>query len=266
MAKDFYYQVMGEVFGPLTGIELRERAVAGDVTTDTLVRVEADGEWVYARRLKNLFDKLGRPIPHEQLAPSPLGSDIFHEVEHGVPPELLLLALSFAARAHEGQKRKDGQTPYIAHPMRVTTILHAGFGVTDPEVLAAAALHDVIEDTTTDHDDLVKHFGKRVATMVATLTKDKRLPEEEREEVYLHALGQAQVDVQLCKLADAYDNLLDAAGLPKKEQNKLVRKANRLLDEFSPNFPKEWSHSLDLLRSLVEKGGGLIRPHADADS
>ena len=70
MAKEFFYQVMGEVFGPITGVDLRERAADGDVTTDTLVRIGTDGEWVHARRLKNLFDDGGRAITHEEVMKS----------------------------------------------------------------------------------------------------------------------------------------------------------------------------------------------------
>ena len=54
MAKKFFYQVMGDVFGPIAGIDLREKAVAGDVTPDTLVKVGDAGDWVHARRLSNL--------------------------------------------------------------------------------------------------------------------------------------------------------------------------------------------------------------------
>src|SRR5436190_896130 len=91
---------------------------------------------------------------------------------------MLLEAISFAARKHQGQLRKDDRTPYFAHPVRVMMIVRDRWGITDPEVLAAAVLHDTIEDTTTDYDDVVKRFGPRVAQLVALLTKDKRLPEE----------------------------------------------------------------------------------------
>ena len=90
--------------------------------------------------------------------------------------DLLLAAISFAARAHQGHFRKDGETPYIAHPLRVMAVASLLFGVTDMETLMAAVLHDTIEDTKTDHDDLSQQFGSRVADYVAALSKDKRLP------------------------------------------------------------------------------------------
>src|SRR3954462_381480 len=82
---------------------------------------------------------------------------------------LLLEAASFAARAHRHQLRKDGQTPYAAHPFRVCLVVPHVFGLDDPDFLAAALLHDTIEDTTTDFDDLEKAFGPRIAGWVAAL-------------------------------------------------------------------------------------------------
>src|SRR5947207_14097454 len=87
----------------------------------------------------------------------------------------LLSAASFAARAHRHQLRKDNQTPYAAHPFRVCLIVRHVFGFDDPKALAAALLHDTIEDTTTDRDDLIEQFGAEVAEWVAALTKDNRL-------------------------------------------------------------------------------------------
>src|SRR6516164_8624025 len=99
-------------------------------------------------------------------------------------PPALLDAVAFAARAHRTQIRKDGQTPYVSHVFRVCLIARHVFGVSDPRVLTAAVLHDTVEDTTTDFDDVAEHFGAEVASWVAALSKDKRLGEEEREEKY----------------------------------------------------------------------------------
>src|SRR6516165_2969152 len=93
----------------------------------------------------------------------------------------LLAAISFAARAHQGQLRKDGRTPYASHVFRVCLIVRQIFGVDDTSVLMAAALHDTVEDTTTDYDDLKDEFGAEIAGWVADLSKDKRLPDAERE-------------------------------------------------------------------------------------
>src|SRR3990172_7343510 len=134
--------------------------------------------------------------------------------------QLVLRAISFAARAHEGHRRKDGATPYAAHPCRVLTILGLVFGVDDPEVLAAAVLHDTLEDTRTDWDDLAEQFSPRVAGIVAALSKDKRLAEPDREAEYLAAIRGSGVEVQLCKLADTLDNLIESHTLPAAARAK----------------------------------------------
>jgi guanosine-3',5'-bis(diphosphate) 3'-pyrophosphohydrolase len=114
----------------------------------------------------------------------------------------LLEAISFAARAHQGQLRKDGRTPYASHVFRVCLIVRQIFGVDDASVLTAAVLHDTIEDTTTDYDELKDEFGAEVAGWVADLSKDKRLPDEEREKAYEAQLAKAAWQVKICKLAD----------------------------------------------------------------
>src|SRR5262245_6072982 len=114
----------------------------------------------------------------------------------------LLEAAAFAARAHQGQIRKDGRTPYISHPFRVCLVIRTVFGIDDPEVLTAALLHDTIEDTTTDYDDIIEHFGANVANWVKALTKDKRLEDDEREEIYVGALIAGGWQVHVLKLAD----------------------------------------------------------------
>src|SRR5438105_11110404 len=98
--------------------------------------------------------------------------------------QLFLEAIAFAARAHQGQLRKDGQTPYVSHVFRVCLVLREVFGVADLRVLTAAVLHDTLEDTTTDFDDLAEQFGADVAAWVAALSKDKREPHDVREEAY----------------------------------------------------------------------------------
>ena len=103
----------------------------------------------------------------------------------------LLDAVAFASRAHRHQLRKDNQTPYVSHVLRVALIVRQVFDIADERVLTAAVLHDTVEDTTTDFDDLQEHFGAEIAGWVALLSKDKRLPEPEREEAYQDGLAKA---------------------------------------------------------------------------
>lgn len=163
----------------------------------------------------------------------------------------LLKAISFAAQRHQGQMRKDKATPYVAHPMRVATLLTQEFGVRDPDVLCAALLHDTIEDTTTDRDDLTKEFGAKVAGWVALLTKDKRLPEDERERKYFDGLAGACVEVKLCKLGDTLDNLLDVKSLEREKQEKALGKARHLVELFAPGWPEEWARAMERVRQAI---------------
>lgn len=138
-------------------------------------------------------------------------------------------AAALAARLHQHQKRKDGATPYIAHPCRVVLTVTEVFDEHDPVILAAALLHDTIEDTPADYDDLAEAVGTAVADLVAALTKDMRIPECEREQAYEAQLAAAPWQARLIKLADVYDNLWDSvtSKTPVKVEDK-VRMALRL--------------------------------------
>jgi len=134
-------------------------------------------------------------------------------------------AASFAARHHLHQVRRDGKTPYASHPFRVALTLRHVFEIADPVALTAALLHDVIEDTTVDYDDLAEEFGTEVAAIVAALSKDARMPEPERERAYDEQLSRADWRAKAIKLADVYDNHCDASAETKKTFVDKVRRA-----------------------------------------
>jgi len=81
-------------------------------------------------------------------------------------------------------------------------------------------LHDTIEDTTTDFEDILDRFGEQVAVNVAALTKNMALREEEREATYDAQLLKSNWQVKLIKLADVYDNLHDIAEFPEARREK----------------------------------------------
>jgi len=132
-------------------------------------------------------------------------------------------AAAFAARAHRNQLRKDGVTPYVAHPYRVALTVRDVFQCDDEIALAAALLHDVIEDCDVDYDEVAERFGDEVARCVAALSKDMRLPEAEREPAYDEGLRRADWRAKLIKLADQYDNLCDLTGSVEKALEKCGR-------------------------------------------
>jgi guanosine-3',5'-bis(diphosphate) 3'-pyrophosphohydrolase len=150
-----------------------------------------------------------------------------HERDPDIRP--LLEAVALAARAHEGQLRKDGRTPYVSHVVRVCLIVRHVFEVEDPAVLTAAVLHDTIEDTTTDFDDIAEQFNEQIAGWVADLSKDKRLKDEPREEAYEDRLRKAGWQVRVCKLADIYDNLSDMGTAHPSGRQKVLKRARHYL-------------------------------------
>jgi guanosine-3',5'-bis(diphosphate) 3'-pyrophosphohydrolase len=166
---------------------------------------------------------------------------------------LLLEAIAFAARAHQGQLRKDGRTPYVSHVFRVCLMVRQVFGVEDASVLTAAVLHDTVEDTTTDFDDLEKQFGSEIAGWVSALSKDKRLPEAEREKAYENQLAQSPWQVKVCKLADIYDNLMDSIHMPDDKRRRTIGNAHRYLGALKSNLPEEARRPWDIVSSLLAK-------------
>jgi GTP diphosphokinase / guanosine-3',5'-bis(diphosphate) 3'-diphosphatase len=123
-------------------------------------------------------------------------------------------AILFAAKCHSGQYRKDGRTPYINHPIEVMhLLLHTG-NVTSNEILVAAVLHDVVEDTTVTEHELEEKFGKKVAALVSELTDDKHLPKEERKRLQLHTAHLLSPDARVIRISDKICNIYDILYAP----------------------------------------------------
>jgi len=164
----------------------------------------------------------------------------------------LLEAASFAARSHQGQLRKDKQTPYVSHPFRVCLIVRDLFGFDDLRMLMAALLHDVIEDTNTDFDDVAEKFGPEVAQWAAALSKDKRLPDDRREDAYMQALRAAPWQVHVCKLADVLDNLSDSAKLGSNP-GRTVERATFYYEGLRQGAAPELQRPLALVSQALER-------------
>lgn len=130
----------------------------------------------------------------------------------------VLDALEFASRAHKGQRRDEG-TAYIIHPIRVGIILLESVGTWDSDVVAAALLHDVVEDCGVRLRTIQVHFGRRVGHFVNALTRRKNGRETESEKEMhkrqkLAALAREPLEIRLIKCADILDNLRCAADVP----------------------------------------------------
>lgn len=124
---------------------------------------------------------------------------------------LLNKAIVFATSAHEGQLRKGTQIPYILHPLESAAIV--GTMTTNDEIIAAAVLHDVVEDTNTTVEQIKEHFGDRVAALVASESEDKRenLSAEStwkiRKQETIDHLKTAPIEVKMITLGDKLSNI-----------------------------------------------------------
>jgi (p)ppGpp synthase/HD superfamily hydrolase len=127
------------------------------------------------------------------------------------------------------------------------------FGFDDPRMLITALLHDTIEDTTTDFDDLAERFGNEIAQWVAYLSKDKRLQEDEREQAYIAGLKKAPWQVQICKLADLYDNLTDLPRQPADKQARSLKRYEQYFEELRPSAAPEAQKPIALVQALLDE-------------
>jgi len=168
------------------------------------------------------------------------------------------LAISFASRHHRHHLRKDKRTPYSAHVFRVMMTVRDLFGCDDPETLCAAVLHDTIEDTPVDFDDIEGAFGTGVAEIVAALTKNMLMREDRREADYDQRLAGADWRARLIKLADVYDNLCDASTRADADPAVLDRLRARCVRAINLAGPDAGAHpqtalAIDIVRAEMAR-------------
>ena len=156
---------------------------------------------------------------------------------------LVLRATQFAAQKHKDQRRKDVKaTPYINHPINLAEVLYTDGGVHDPIVIAAALLHDTIEDTRTTYDELRGAFGATVADVVIEVTDVKFLADESRKRLQVAKAGRASERARQVKLADKICNLRDIlasppAGWSLARQQKYFDWAKEVVDRIRGTHP-----------------------------
>lgn len=121
-------------------------------------------------------------------------------------------AIAFATRAHAGAKRKGTGIPYIVHPIEAAAI--ASTMTTDEEMLAAAVLHDVLEDTEATPEELERLFGTRILRLVQDETENKRkdLPPQDtwkirKQETITYLEERASREAKMLALADKLSNM-----------------------------------------------------------
>lgn len=149
--------------------------------------------------------------------------------------------------------RKDGRTPYWRHLEQVVVNLRA-IGISNTDILCAGWLHDTIEDTDTDFDDIAERFGDRVARMVGEVTKDKTLPQKEKEQKFCEKLSSASWGAQAVKLCDLWANLADLQSGYKEKRKRMeqVKKKLRYFDAVRKGLIRNSSRMPMLDKAIVE--------------
>jgi guanosine-3',5'-bis(diphosphate) 3'-pyrophosphohydrolase len=177
-----------------------------------------------------------------------LVDELIAEVESYKPDvdrELLLRAFRFAARAHEGQQRRSGED-FVIHPIGAAKIL-ADLHELDEATLAAALLHDVVEDTGSAIEDVDAEFGDEVARLVEGVTKLTRIQFQSREhaeaENYRKMIIAMAEDPRVIyiKLADRLHNMRTIEYLGRQTQ---LRKAKEVLEVYGPLAHRLGIHAL----------------------
>lgn len=127
----------------------------------------------------------------------------------------LLHAVRFAAEKHRDHRRK-GETaaPYINHPIAVAQQLAEAGMEDNTELLMAAVLHDVVEDTETTYEEVRRLFGERVASIVREVTDDKSQSEKERKKHTVKHIAGKSEEARLLKLSDLIANVYDVIHHP----------------------------------------------------
>ena len=160
----------------------------------------------------------------------------------GIP--IVLDACAFATRMHAGQQRKYTGEPYVLHCLEVARIVTDVGG--SPTMIAAALLHDVVEDTEASIEDVRAQFGEEIALGVAWLTDVSR-PEDgnraDRKAMDREHLTQAPADMQTVKLADVISNTRSIVDHGDGFARVYLREIAALLEVLSDGHPELWKRA-----------------------
>ena len=171
-------------------------------------------------------------------------------------------AIRMAATAHRTQRRKGSDLPYIVHPAAIVSILQRA-GFRDECVLAAAWLHDVVEDTGVTLEEIQAAFPAKVAEIVDAMSEDKvdesgvKLKWAQRKAHHLKSMTGASLDAKAVMLADKLHNLtsikIDSEGNPRVWDRFNASKEELLGYYRKMIATSEGLHELDALRTECER-------------
>ena len=170
------------------------------------------------------------------------------------PNDIVFQAAAFAARAHQGPERKDKETPYFSHPVRVCLVVRQVFGFDDPRDArrGAPARHH------RGHHHRLRRPGRgRSARTWRTGSRRSRrtraCPTTNARRPTAKVLAAADWQVKVIKLADQYDNIGDCAYLDAKGRKKTAKKARIYLDAVGEGLPPEGQKALKLVEDRFAK-------------
>ena len=147
----------------------------------------------------------------------------------------LLAAIQFSAEKHRDQRRKGTDaSPYINHPIEVAALLANVAGVKDHTILAAAVLHDTVEDTRTTPTEIETTFGSEVRELVLEVTDEKSLAKPERKRLQIEHAPQLSSSAKLIKIADKISNVREVtdnppSGWPLERRREYLNWAERVV-------------------------------------
>jgi len=162
---------------------------------------------------------------------------------------IILKAAALAARAHAGIPRKITKFPYIYHPARVAGRVGILPGATE-EMVAAAYLHDVLEDTTVTREEIEEATNAQVGFYVDCMTNKSKgtgLPRAERKALDRRHLSEIPAEVKLIKIIDRIDNLMEMVGATN-DFKRLYAEESLLLADVLGNGPL-----IDELRRIAQE-------------
>ena len=166
----------------------------------------------------------------------------------GPLPEIALLAEGFGMCAHRNQWRKHENAPYMVHPSRVARLVHEY--TDDANVIAAAMMHDVLEDTDVTADEMRLIFGDEITELVLEVT-DVSGPEDGvrkvRKQMYKEHLAKSSPGGGNIKLADLIDNVVGIAEHDKSFAPVYLREAEDLLPVLKHGDERLWERARETL-------------------
>lgn len=163
----------------------------------------------------------------------------------------ILKAIEFARRAHEGQKRKYTGEDYIWHPIEVATIVSTVEH--NEDMLVAAILHDVVEDTEVEAWEIYKHFGQNVQNLVLDLTDVSKASDgnrKVRKEIDRQHTASACVEAKTIKLADLISNSKSILQHDEDFAKVYLKEKKMLLDVLTEGNTTLWLQA----NEIVTKG------------